>query len=201
MDALYEKIAQGKDLTYAEREDLFLRSDAQELIKMMIINKVYFFRDDARIFALPHPEEVIRLMIVYGLDMSENFIKKIFDLPKAHELIQLMCYEADFYLGVDGLFSQKIVEKMFTIAHAEEVVKTYVLTGGKMSSDNEAKIFDLSNAGEIVILYLLKGNSLDEDNHNKILSLPNGAEIAALITRFGHLEDEVYHQAKEKGWI
>lgn len=201
MDALYEKIIRGGLWSSDDYDELFQRPDAQELVEMAIISGISFVNYEDRFFTLPFPSKVIKLFIFHDEYWDDGIIEKIFELPDAEDIIYLLILNAENFTYEEKIFSENVIAQMFSLPHASKIIKLYVLTGRFFSAENEAKIFGLPNAGEIVKLYLLKGNSLSEENHHKILNLPNGAEIAALITRFGYLEDDVYHQAKERGWI
>ena len=201
MDALYQKVVKGDNLKEEDYKELFQRPDAQQLTELAVFNNIDFQRHEKELLALPHPEVIIKCLVLSGGGLKPEILDKIFDLPNAEELILSFVLVLNQLSFFDDSFTQDVIARVFRLSNASQIIKICMLNVKEFSSENEAKLFDLPDAGEVIKLYLYKYQSLDEDNHYKILDLPNGAEIAALITRFGYLEDDVYHQAKEKGWI
>ncbi len=201
MDALYQKIVNRNYLNDDDYQELFQRPDAQQLAELAVFNNIDFQQHEKELLALPHPEMIIKCIVLSGGGIKSEILDKIFDLPNAEELILSFVLVINQFSFFEDFFTQDVIARVFRLSNASLIIKICILNVKEFSSENEAKLFDLPDAGEVIKLYLYKYYSLYEDNHHKILSLSNGAEIAALITRFGHLEDDVYHQAKEKGWI
>lgn len=201
MDALYQSIVNGDYLDEDDYKELFQRPDAQQLAELAILTDIEFRGYETKLLALPHPEVIIKYLVLSGGDIKPKVLDKIFDLPNVGELILVLAFYESQFTTFEDFFTQDVIARVFRLSNASQIIKICILNVKEFSSENEATLFDLPDAGEVIKLYLYKYHSLDEENHHKILSLPNGAEIAALITRFGYLEDDVYHQAKEKGWI
>ncbi len=200
MDALYQKIVNRDYLNDEDYQELFQRPDAQQLTELAVMSWMDFPGYEEKLLTLPHSEVIIRYLIVSRMGTPE-LLDKTFDFPNAEEHILSFAFVENQHCDFEAYFTQDVIARVFRLSNASEIIKICILNVKEFSFENEAKLFDLPNAGEVIKLYLYRYHSLYEDNHHKILSLSNGAEIAALITRFGHLEDDVYHQAKEKGWI
>lgn len=200
MDALYQKIVNRDYLNDDDYQELFQRPDAQQLAELAVMSWIDFPGYEEKLLTLPHSEVIIRYLIVSRMGTPE-LLDKTFDFPNAEEHILSFAFVKNQHCDFEAYFTQDVIARVFRLSNASQIIKICILNVKEFSFENEAKLFDLPDAGEVIKLYLYKYHSLYEDNHHKILDLPNGEEIAVLMTRFGYLEDDVYHQAKERGWI
>ena len=81
-------------------------------------------------------------------------------------------------------------QKFFDLSDAEGLIMLHILMGKTFSASLDVKLFDLPHASKIVKTYIIKGNTFDSLCESMLFDLPNAEEVVKLYLLKGNSLDE-----------